>query len=120
MAANPQRMDPQVSILRSAEMAGVEFTRDNAMKCMCGKCPVQAQSACVAEKSAKLKMAMESGMDGMPAVVDVPGLYCANGVAACTDLDFSQRCICSGCLVYKENRLGQWKYCERGSAADVG
>lgn len=100
-------------------MASVEFTKDNVMKCICGKCPVQAESACIADKSGKLMAGMESGMDEMPAPADVPGLYCSTGVASCDDLDFSQDCICPGCPVHVENGLTQWKYCERGSAAEI-
>jgi hypothetical protein len=98
----------------------VEFTKDNAMKCLCGGCPVQTQSACVAEKSAALKAAMETGMEGMPTPDALAGLYCATGTAACDDLDFSQSCHCMSCPVYSDAGLTQWKYCERGAAAAIG
>jgi hypothetical protein len=101
-------------------MATVEYTRANAMKCMCVRCPVQASSSCVAEKSALLSAAMEVGMDAMPATADVPLLYCATGIAVCDDLDFAQRCICGDCAVFSENALTQMKYCKRGSAAKIG
>ena len=56
-----------------------EFTKDNALKCMCSKCPVQLESACVAGKNAAMVKAMEDGMEGMPAPSDIPGLYCSTG-----------------------------------------
>jgi hypothetical protein len=101
-------------------MPSVEFSKDNMMKCICGSCPVQTESACAAEKNAMIKTAMESGMESMPAEGAVPGLYCATGVAACDDLDLSKHCICPGCPVLTENGLTQNKYCERGNAETIG
>ncbi len=100
----------------------VQFTKDNTMKCLCGRCPVQAESVCVADKSLALAEAMKADGESMPmpSGADVPGVYCATGVAACNDLDVSQTCICMQCLVYGEGGLQGWKYCERGSAAEVG
>ena len=101
-------------------MPSVEFTKDNALKCMCSKCPVQEKSACVAGKNAAMMKAMEEGMEGMPAASDVAGLYCSTGSATCGDLDVTQNCICSRCSVFSENGLTQWKYCERGNAEAIG
>jgi len=36
---------------------------------------------------------------------DMPGPYCANGVAACKDLDFSKMCLCSACQLFKDYNL---------------
>lgn len=101
-------------------MASVELTKDNALTCLCSKCPVQAESACVAEKTTSLMVAMEGEMEDMPSPADVPRVYCSTGVATCDDLDLSQICICGECPVFEENGLGQWKYCQRGSAASIG
>lgn len=101
-------------------MANVDFTRENVTKCLCGTCPVQADSACVTEKDTKLGEAMKAGMDGMPSPADVAGLYCSTGVATCNDLDFAQPCVCADCEVFAENGLGQGYYCERGNAATIG
>jgi hypothetical protein len=102
--------------------ATVEFTKENAMKCLCGQCPVQEESACVADKSAAMDAAMKAGDASMPmpSAADFARLYCANGKASCDDLDFTQTCICMECPVYGDNGLRGWKYCERGSAAEVG
>ena len=102
--------------------ATVEFTKYNAMKCICGQCPVQKESACVAAKNAALGAAMEAGGDSMtmPAADGVPGLYCASGVSSCDDLDLSQTCICMECPVHDDTSLRGWKYCEHGSATEVG
>ena len=55
-----------------------------------------------------------------PKVEDMPGPYCANGVAVCKDLDFSKICICSGCQVFKDSNLAKGKpmlyYCRDGKA----
>jgi hypothetical protein len=56
----------------------------------------------------------------MPKVEDMPGPYCANGVAVCKDLDFSKMCICSGCQVFKDFKLSKAKpmsyFCKGGKA----
>jgi hypothetical protein len=58
--------------------------------------------------------------NAMPKVEDMPGPYCANGVAACKDLDFSKVCICSGCRVFKDFNLKGSKptiyFCKDGKA----
>jgi hypothetical protein len=55
-----------------------------------------------------------------PKVEDMPGPYCANGVAVCKDLDFSKMCICSGCQVFKDFNLKKGKpmsyFCKDGKA----
>ena len=101
-------------------MASVEFTYDNIMECLCGACPVQAHSECVAEKTANYGSIMTPGTNSMPPREEVALAYCATGTAACDDLDFSQRCACPSCPVYAESQLGKMKYCERGRAADIG
>jgi hypothetical protein len=81
---------------------------------------VQADSACAADKGAKIAAAMETGMEAMPAPDDIAGLYCSTGTASCDDLDVSKNCICGGCEVFSANGLKGWKYCERGDAATIG
>jgi hypothetical protein len=102
--------------------ATVGFTEGNVTRCICGQCPVQEDSSCVADKNAALAEAAEAGGESkpMPAAADVPALYCATGVASCDDLDLSQTCICMECPVYDDNSLRGLKYCEGGSAAEVG
>lgn len=80
----------------------VPFTMENIKKCVCTKCPVQANSKC-----AKDKMAMMSGspMNMMPPPAAVPGMYCSTGKAACTDLDFSKMCMCGACPLWAEYSL---------------
>jgi hypothetical protein len=55
-----------------------------------------------------------------PKVEDMPGPYCANGVAVCKDLNFSKVCICSGCQVFKDFNLSKSKpniyFCKDGKA----
>jgi hypothetical protein len=55
-----------------------------------------------------------------PKTEDMPGPYCANGVAACKDLDFSKICICTTCQVYKDYNLMKAKpslyFCNDGKA----
>ena len=55
-----------------------------------------------------------------PKAEDMPGPYCANGVAACKDLDFNKMCICSGCEIFKNYNLTKAKptiyFCKDGKA----
>lgn len=103
----------------------VPLTTDVMMKCICGTCPVQAESACSRpkiENMTKMKTRMmeskEAGVRGMstslvqgpmgemkPNAEDMPGVYCSIGVAACKDLDAGKACICWQCEVYKDYML---------------
>jgi hypothetical protein len=149
----------------------VLLTYDVMMKCKCGLCPVQANSACAKPKiaardemmknpNAEMSSIMTPGMiknlemiknmnpetmrsmsreqmknmsdemmkntpkeqiaSMMPKPEDMPGPYCANGVAVCKDLDFSKMCVCSGCQVFKDFNLMKGKptryYCKDGKA----
>jgi hypothetical protein len=106
------------------EEGKVPLNNDVMMKCMCGMCPVQVQSACTQPKLKMMmdmrgKMGMQSS--GMPAgsmsmmpgqlgqmkpkTEDLPGPYCSIGKAACNDLDKSKACICNQCQVYKDFSL---------------
>ena len=56
----------------------------------------------------------------MPEADDMPGPYCANGVAVCKDLDYSKLCLCSACQIFKEKNLVEGKptgyFCKGGKA----
>ena len=102
----------------------VPLNNDVMMKCMCGMCPVQAESACSRPKIKSMmdmrgSMGMKgSGMPGMSMNLaqspmgeketkpeEMPGPFCSIGVAACKDLDNSKACICNQCQVYKDFSL---------------
>lgn len=118
----------------------VPLNKDVVMKCMCGMCPVQAESAC---SKPKLKMMMDMrasmGMKGsempagsmsamqsemsemkMPSPDQLAGPYCSISKAACNDLDMNKACICNTCQVYKEYKLSSGKpvehFCFNGKA----
>ncbi len=73
-------------------------------------------------KSMSDEMMKNSPQDSskMPKLEDMPGPYCANGVATCTDLDFSKMCICPSCQVFKDFNLMKAKptsyFCKDGKA----
>jgi hypothetical protein len=56
----------------------------------------------------------------LPKVDNLPGPYCANGVAACKDFDFSKMCLCSACQLFKDFNLMTGKptsyFCKDGRA----
>jgi hypothetical protein len=56
----------------------------------------------------------------MPKPEDMPGPYCANGIAVCKDFDFTKVCICPGCQVFKDFNLMKAKptsyFCKDGKA----
>ena len=128
-----------MDLFRHKEEQKVPLNNDVVMKCMCGMCPVQAQSAC---SSPKLKMMMDmranmgmkdsempagsmSAMSGqmemkMPSPEQLAGPYCSISKAACNDLNRNKACICNTCLVYKEYSLAAGKpvehFCFNGKA----
>lgn len=90
----------------------VEFTQDNVTKCQCLNCPVQAESVCAVDE--------QRAMGTTPTPEETPKVYCSSGSATCDDLDFSKQCSCPTCSVWSENGLGNYKYCQNGSAAVQG
>lgn len=113
-----RRVDPEEEAVVSDK--SVQVTRDNALLCLCGGCPVQKPSACSGEKSAALMAAMAVEGADIPGPSELAALYCSGGAATCDDMDTSQTCICMGCPIYRASGLDGWKYCERGSAAEIG
>ncbi len=101
--------------MADAMMAKVPFTMENIKKCICTKCPVQANSKC-----AKDKMMAMGKMDGSPMPAAVPGMYCSTGKATCTDLDWSKMCMCMACPMWETYSLGKGMpmgyYCRDGMA----
>jgi hypothetical protein len=101
-------------------MKKVPFNKENAMKCICGNCPVQIQSECSAAKAGKIKEMMEKAEEKMPPSDEVPGLYCASGIAACEDLETDKVCICMQCPLWAEYDLSSGLpvgyYCRDGEA----
>jgi len=61
------------------------------------------------EMGSGMPMSMaQSPMENMKMNPDeLPGPYCASGLASCTDLDTNKACICRTCQVYKEYNLNQ-------------
>jgi len=82
--------------------AKVPLTVDNVKKCVCGQCPVQADSECIKSKTANVMVAMgKSPLQGE----DIPGVYCSAGKTSCQDIDTKQMCICTGCPIWGEYTL---------------
>ncbi len=119
----------------------VPLNNDTMLKCMCGMCPVQAQSTCSQPKIKKMMdMKSSMGMKGsettspgmsmgltqermgtmMPKPEELPGPYCSMGVAVCKDLDNNKACICSQCQVFKGYNLSAGRpvehFCFNGKA----
>lgn len=95
----------------------VPFGSSNVGKCKCPKCPVQTKSQCVSGKLTTIKESLAK----TPLIrEEIPGLYCSTGTATCTDLDPKQACLCDGCAVFGEYKLGTTKpvgyYCRDGFA----
>lgn len=99
----------------------VPFTVENIMQCICTRCPVQSRSRCAKEQMAKVREMMEQrGSTMIPKPEDVPGAYCASGVASCKDIDTKQMCICGDCPLWETYQLVSTKprgyYCREGKA----
>ncbi len=129
-----------MSLFRRKEEQKVPLNNDVVMKCMCGMCPVQAQSSCSTPKL-KLMMDMKANMGmkntempagsmsampnqmgemKMPSPDKLAGPYCSISKAACNDLDRNKACICNTCQVYNEYNLTGGKpiehFCFNGKA----
>ncbi len=95
----------------------VPFTRENAVKCLCPECPVQADSQCVRQNLEKMGEVKTTSFF-QPEIV--PGLYCSSGVAGCRDIDPDRGCICGACDIYNGFRLGDEQpldhFCKNGRA----
>jgi hypothetical protein len=108
-------------IMNTSENSKVPYTLENIKRCMCPKCPVQANSKCAMDKLDSLVKALESAGEGnVPEPQNVPGVYCSTGKATCQDLDPNQQCICYTCEVWKEYNLGDGTpsmyFCQNGKA----
>ena len=68
----------------------------------------------------KKNVPQEQYEQAKPRVDEMPGPYCANGIAACKDLDFTKMCVCSDCQVYTDYHLMKAKpalyFCKDGKA----
>lgn len=107
--------------MNTSENSRVPYTVDNIMKCMCPKCPVQANSKCAMNKLDSLVKGLESAGEGnVPEPLNIPGLYCSTGKATCHDLNPKEQCICYTCAIWKEYNLQNVEpvmyFCQRGKA----
>ena len=105
----------------------VQFSPEAIIKCRCGVCPVQFRSVCAIPKKKYRNEIL--GLQGMtkeqittmlPKADNLPGPYCATGVTACKDFDFSKMCLCSACQLFKDLSLMTGKptsyFCKSGRA----
>lgn len=107
--------------MNKSENSKVPYTIENIKKCMCPKCPVQADSKCAKDKLNSLTKELGSERKGeVPEPQNVPGIYCSTGKATCQDLNPEEQCICYTCAVWKEYNLGDGTpsmyFCQRGKA----
>jgi hypothetical protein len=105
----------------TSEDSKVPYTLANIKRCMCPKCPVQADSKCAMDKLDNLLKGLESAREGdVPEPQNVPGVYCSTGKATCQDLNPDRQCICCTCAVWNEYKLGDGTpsmyFCQNGKA----
>lgn len=98
-------------------MSRVPFVVATVGKCLCPRCPVQANSKCVAD----LKVGLAEALKNSPLKHEkIPGAYCAAGKASCSDLDPTKSCICGNCPIFTQYTLASSKpvgyYCRDGMA----
>ena len=121
-AAKPKKLAKKAPAPTPAPVQKVPYNQENAILCICTKCPIQSESACVAEKVKAMEETTAKGMSKgiIPPPTDLPGLYCATGIATCKDLNFAKMCICSGCPVWDKCKLSTGKpagfFCRDGKA----
>ena len=94
----------------------VHFVGSNVTKCLCPRCPVQTSSSCVSSKVIGLKDALNQQPLRRE---DIPGVYCATGMAICADLKMELDCMCGKCVIFPEYKLFNFQpmghYCKDGS-----
>ena len=61
----------------------IPFVHVNVDKCLYLRCPVQLSSTCVSHKITGLKEALNKQPSRRE---NIPGVYCATGIATCTDI----------------------------------
>lgn len=94
---------------------------ENLEKCICGTCPVQADSACSKKKMEELNDILQKiKANEIPEPQDVPALYCATSKTICEDMDYSKMCQCNDCPIWDEYGLLEGEpmgyYCRDGEA----
>ena len=102
-------------------MSKVEFNVMNIKRCLCPKCPVQAESVCAEGKWRMMQEIAWASETGIYFEADrVPGMYCSTGEALCKDLNHKKMCICEKCPVWKENDLKNGEpalyFCQKGKS----
>ena len=122
-----------MSFLARKKKNKVQFSPESIIKCRCAVCPVQFRSICAGPKRMTRNKILEAVSPEMfqsltkeqvalilPKVDDMPGPYCANGVASCKDLNFSKMCLCNDCQLFKDFNLMTGKptsyFCKYGKA----
>ena len=68
----------------------IPFVHVNVDKCLYLRCPVQLSSACVSRKITELKEALNK-QPSRPE--NIPGVYCATGIATSTHIKVEQDCV---------------------------
>lgn len=103
-------------------MTRIDYNRDSYNMCLCGGCPVNRGSACVAlqeEAMAQLVDRIEAEAV-MPDASTMPGIYCATGKSTCDDLGVTKSCLCPACPLSITRGLRNSYYCLKGNAEEMG
>ena len=104
MVENPAKMMQQ--IMSPGMMKNLEMIKNMNMEQMM----VMSAEERKRMSDEMMKNTPQEQFAGMaPKTEDMPGPYCANGVAVCKDFDFSKTCSCNGCQVFKNFDLAKGK-----------
>jgi hypothetical protein len=104
MVENPAKMMQQ--IMSPGMMKNLEMIKNMNMEQMM----VMSAEERKRMSDEMMKNTPQEQFAGMaPKTEDMPGPYCANGVAVCKDFDFSKTCMCNGCQVFKNFDLAKGK-----------
>lgn len=113
MVENPGKMLQQ--IMNPGMMQNIEMLKNMNLERLRGMSREQMQT--MSDEMNK-NAPREQFANMAPKAEDMPGPYCANGIAVCKDLDFSKTCLCSGCQVFKDYNLSKGRpmtyYCKDG------
>jgi hypothetical protein len=104
MLDNPGKMMEQ--IMSAGMMKNLETVKSMSLGRLRGMSSEEMQS----KSDEMMKNTPKEQTSNMaPKPEDMPGPYCANGVAACKDLDYEKTCSCSICQVFKDFNLSKGK-----------
>ena len=104
LVQNPQKL--MEKMMTPGMMKNMEMVKGMDIKQMIGMSKEQMKA--MGEEMNK-NVPKESYETMAPKPEEMPGPYCALGVATCKDFDFTKPCMCTSCQIFNKYNLGKAK-----------